>query len=174
MTATTTNNRLNHYDILSVPSDASQQDIKRAYKERLLNIHPDKSSSSADSPPPTISHVTVNQIQEAYRILSKPESRTKYDMELLETFKKLGYTNNGDGLDAYSLDNFEFDEDHLSYHMACPRCKTHKGFDFTEDTLEEYGQERPDGEGFQVLAQCNSCSLWLKVNFDVADDYSDE
>ena len=32
----------NYYDVLGVPKDASEQDIKKAYRKMSLQNHPDK------------------------------------------------------------------------------------------------------------------------------------
>lgn len=161
---------LTHYETLGLSSDCSIQSIKKAYKEKLLNVHPDKSSDASSR---SLTTITVNSIQDAYRILSNPDSRLIYDEQLKNENKQQGFHGSGDGLDEYSLDEFYFNPAVLEYCMDCPRCQAKEGFHFSEDKLEEHAQERQNG-GFQVLAQCSACSLWLKVDFDVAEEYEQE
>lgn len=152
-----------HYEALGLNSDSSLHCIKKAYKERLLSSHPDKTRNGSRSD-------EVNKIQEAYKVLSDPVLREIYDKSLKEEQKKQGLHSGGDGLDEYSLDEFYFNPRTCEYCMDCPRCHGKDGFHFSEETLEEHCQERPNG-GFVVLAQCSACSLWLKVNFDLAEEY---
>ncbi|CCD24364.1 Jjj3p NDAI_0D00500 [Naumovozyma dairenensis CBS 421] len=182
---TKSSSRITHYEVLNINSDATLQEIKKAYKQKLLNIHPDKSSTQILPISITtndLTSVSINQIQQAYKILSNESTREQYDEELLETFKKLGYHNHGDGLDEFSLDDFTFDETTCNYNMNCPRCKTLNGFQFNEDSLDEFANTNINtntntnggSSAFQVLAQCNSCSLWLKVNFAIASEDENE
>lgn len=156
---------ITHYEVLRVKIDADLAEIKKAYRERLLDVHPDKNNEDKR----TVGNVSVNAIQEAYRILSDEILRKEYDVEVIEGQKKSGYVGSGDGLDEYSLDEFEFDPVKLRYYMNCPRCMAEEGFSFSEDNLEEHAQEST-GRGFQVLSQCSCCSLWLKVNFALAEE----
>jgi curved DNA-binding protein CbpA len=65
----------NYYNILSVPSDASTEQIKRAYKEKALQYHPDINKDEKA--------VEVFQIiNVAYRTLIDPELRRKYDFKM--------------------------------------------------------------------------------------------
>ncbi|QLQ78782.1 hypothetical protein HG537_0B01310 [Torulaspora globosa] len=152
-----------HYQVLGLNCDSSLQCIKKAYKERLLSSHPDKTGNDS-------SNDEVNKIQEAYKVLSDPALREIYDKSLRDEHKKQGLHSSGDGLDEYSLDEFNFDRIIGEYCMNCPRCHGKDGFHFSEETLEEHCEERPNG-GFIVVAQCSACSLWIKVNFDLADEY---
>lgn len=152
-----------HYDVLGLNSDCSLDGIKKAYRDRLLNSHPDKTRDCTSSD-------EVNKIQDAYKVLSDPGLRKKYDESLKHEQKRQGLHSSGDGLDEYSLDEFYFNAEISEYCMDCPRCHGKEGFHFTEDTLEDHCQERSNG-GFQVLSQCSACSLWLKVNFDLAEEY---
>jgi curved DNA-binding protein CbpA len=64
-----------YYKILSVPSDADAEQIKRAYKEKALLYHPDVN--------PHEKAVEVFQlINLAYRTLIDPELKRKYDLKL--------------------------------------------------------------------------------------------
>ncbi len=59
-----------YYDILGVPKDASQEDIKRAYYILAAQYHPDKNNGNERR---------FKEINEAYRVLSLKSSREKYD-----------------------------------------------------------------------------------------------
>jgi DnaJ-class molecular chaperone len=59
-----------YYKILGVDKDASQADIKKAYREKAHKHHPDKSDGDEDE---------FKRISEAYSVLSDEEKRIKYD-----------------------------------------------------------------------------------------------
>eukprot|EP00300_Choanocystis_sp_HF-7_P037328 c53420_g1_i1.p1 GENE.c53420_g1_i1~~c53420_g1_i1.p1 ORF type:complete len:356 (+),score=67.05 c53420_g1_i1:53-1120(+) len=60
------------YDILAVSKDATETDIKKAYKKQALKYHPDRSKE------PNATEM-FKQVAEAYEILSDPEKRQIYD-----------------------------------------------------------------------------------------------
>lgn len=59
-----------YYEILGVEVDASEDDIKKAYKKRAMECHPDRASGSEEK---------FKKLVIAYDVLSKPDSRQKYD-----------------------------------------------------------------------------------------------
>ncbi|KAI8359072.1 dnaJ-like protein subfamily B member 6-like protein [Choanephora cucurbitarum] len=63
---------LDYYQILNVPPDSNEQEIKKAYRKLALKYHPDKNSSADASE-------KFKAISEAYEILSDPEKRRIYD-----------------------------------------------------------------------------------------------
>ena len=74
-----------HYQTLGIPEDASAEDVRRAYKARLLVVHPDKAAGSTSglaSEPSSKSASTLARIQEAYAVLKDPGSRDLYDESL--------------------------------------------------------------------------------------------
>ena len=64
---------INYYDILGVNSNASQMEIKEAYRKLALKFHPDKNKNSEDSTQRFI------EIVEAYNLLSNDQARSRYD-----------------------------------------------------------------------------------------------
>ena len=60
------------YGTLGVPSDASGDEIRRAYKRRALQLHPDKNLDQETSE-------TFAKVNEAYEVLSQPRRREIYD-----------------------------------------------------------------------------------------------
>ena len=177
--------QLTYYEILNVPSTATQDQIKSAYKLKLLSTHPDKkpSSSNADSstaaahgsadPVSSSTHPDINQILTAYTTLSSPQLRSQYDSDLQTQSKINGVNLSGDGLDSFTLDDFECieaevnsGENEVQFVRVCPRCQYEQGMVLTEDDLISKGTNCDDDEGrFDIIVQCNSCSLWIHVRY---------
>ena len=63
---------LDHYSILDVDPDASQSEIRRAFRRRAKELHPDTNRSRQAT------H-EFQRLQEAYRILQRPRFRMEYD-----------------------------------------------------------------------------------------------
>jgi len=59
-----------YYKILGVGRNASQDEIKRAFRELAHKYHPDKNGGSAEK---------FKEINEAYQVLGNPEKRQQYD-----------------------------------------------------------------------------------------------
>ncbi|KAH7889816.1 hypothetical protein F5I97DRAFT_1847565 [Phlebopus sp. FC_14] len=57
------------YDLLEVPVDASESDLKKAYRKKALRLHPDKGGDPE----------LFKEVTHAYEILSDPEKRSIYD-----------------------------------------------------------------------------------------------
>jgi len=57
------------YDLLGVSSDASVDDIKKAYQRRARELHPDAGGDEE----------RFKAVQAAYQVLSDPEKRARYD-----------------------------------------------------------------------------------------------
>lgn len=64
---------IDYYNVLGVKKDASQDEVKKAYKKLARKFHPDLNPDDADS------HRKFQEINEANEVLSDPEKRKKYD-----------------------------------------------------------------------------------------------
>ncbi len=61
-----------YYNIMGVKRDASQNEIKRAYRKLARKYHPDVSKEAG-------AEVRFKELGEAYAVLKDPEKRTAYD-----------------------------------------------------------------------------------------------
>lgn len=66
-----------YYSILGVPRNASQEELRRAYREAALRLHPDKNVSPGDTE-------LFLETSRAYEVLIDPETREAYDLKLAE------------------------------------------------------------------------------------------
>ncbi len=64
---------VDYYSVLGVPKDATEEDIKKAYRKLARKNHPDLNPNDAEA------NKKFQQINEAHEILSDPEKRKKYD-----------------------------------------------------------------------------------------------
>jgi len=91
----------NYYKILGVKRDASEKEIKKAFREKAKLYHPDKN----DSPD---AEQKFRELAEAYEILSDSNKRQTYD----HTGQQGGHNHNfnhGHGTKANNF-NFNFDD----------------------------------------------------------------
>ena len=72
------------YDLLNVSDDASDADIKRAYRRAAMKAHPDRNMGREAS-----AHAQFQEIKEAYAILSDPAQRSVYDAVYAEEMGRL-------------------------------------------------------------------------------------
>eukprot|EP01134_Creolimax_fragrantissima_P000388 CFRG0388T1 len=66
--------RKNYYAILNVEKDATETQIKKAYRKEALKWHPDKNQDNIEA-----ADIKFKDVGEAYKILSDPQQRHRYD-----------------------------------------------------------------------------------------------
>ena len=62
-----------YYDVLGVARDASEDEIKRAYRKLAFQNHPDRNPGDAEA------EQRFKEAAEAYEVLRNPEKRARYD-----------------------------------------------------------------------------------------------
>lgn len=67
----------NYYELFGVSEEASEQEIKQAYRDLVKRFHPDTFRGDT-----AYAEEQTRIINEAYSILSNPEAREEYDREI--------------------------------------------------------------------------------------------
>src|SRR5881227_1781370 len=80
------------YETLGVPKNATPDEIKKAYRKLVREVHPDRNPGSEDR---------FKEVQGAYDVLSDPEKRKQYDV--------MGSTNGRAGAGGTTFDFSDFD-----------------------------------------------------------------
>ena len=68
---------MSHYKTLGVSEKATQEEIKKAYRQLAKKYHPDKNANSSDA------EARFKEVSLAYSVLSCPKRRAEYDAERL-------------------------------------------------------------------------------------------
>jgi curved DNA-binding protein len=110
-----------YYKILGVDNNATQDDIKRAYRKLAMKYHPDRNPGDKSA------EEKFKEITEANEVLSDPEKRKKYDM-LGANWKNYQHTGRG------------FD-DFFSQYGGARRSKSNgsSSFEFSTDFSDLFG-----------------------------------
>ena len=85
-----------YYDILGVSRDADEEEIKKAYRKKAFQYHPDRNQGNREA------EEMFKKVGEAYSVLSDPQKRAAYDRGEQEPNSAYGtYANPGYGYDPW-------------------------------------------------------------------------
>ena len=73
---------INHYHILGIDSEASAEEIKKAYRKLSMKFHPDKNEGDQ------YFEEWTKKVNAAYEILSNPTKKSAYDFALSQAMEK--------------------------------------------------------------------------------------
>lgn len=101
-----------YYEVLGVQENATQDEIKKAFRVLASKHHPDKGGDTA----------TFQRIQEAYGVLGDEQKRQQYDMQRQNPFPgfRFHHQNVGEGFDPFS-EIFGFGPEGFFRQRAEPR-----------------------------------------------------
>src|SRR5271170_7296296 len=92
----TTSTPRDPYEVLGVGRDASEQQIKKAFRQLARELHPDVNAHDPDA------EEKFKEAAEAYEILSDDERRATFDRYGHEGLRSGGYAPNFDGFGSIS------------------------------------------------------------------------
>ena len=91
-----------YYEVLGLPRDASQDDIRRAYRKRARQYHPDLNADPD-------AEDRFKELGEAYEVLSDPDKRGRYDRLGAQWRAQGAAPGNGDFEDFFERQGFDRD-----------------------------------------------------------------
>ena len=154
-----------YYEVLAVPKNANQNEIKKAYRKLAFKYHPDKNKGDKDK------EEKFKEASEAYQVLSDPKKREQYDRFGHSSFNgRGGFQDVGDIFSAFkdifsegffnegSFGGFGGFEDLFSPSSGFRRPK--KGNDLyhkTEISLEEVLTGVEKKVSFKGNSSCSTC-----------------
>lgn len=133
---------MDFYEILQVPSNASQDDIKKSYQQLILRHHPDK---NADKEEENL-HMFL-KIDDAYKILKDPIMRKEYDSKQFQETSRCQMIIH----DTVNRTDFVYDQTNEVHYHVC-KCGGWYILDEDESSVEE-----------EYIICCDECSLVIKV-----------
>ena len=157
------------YEVLGVPKNASDDEIRRAYKKLAIKWHPDKNPDNKKQ-----AEEKFKEISEAYSVLSDPKKKREYDtggvsfegfdfddfdpFSMFENFfsgfgnrhkSKKGGNNHGGGGFGFHFGNMGFDDDEDDFFRGFGNINQHfeHNFGFDDDDFGGFGKGMGGGFG---------------------------
>ncbi|KAJ2989359.1 hypothetical protein NUW54_g8810 [Trametes sanguinea] len=79
MSTTTFTSTTNFYEVLGVKQDATQEEVRKAYRRRALQTHPDRLPQDVSQADKKKAEEQFRLVNNAYEVLNNEESRKLYD-----------------------------------------------------------------------------------------------
>ena len=143
-----------YYDILGISKNASQDEIKKAYRKQALEWHPDRNKSAQAAE-------KFKEVNEAYEVLSNSQKKQTYDQ-----FGHAAFTPGGGG--EYAGGPFggfsqSYKQGPFTYTYTTHDSQGAEGFDFADfsDPFEIFEQFFGGGSPFRQTSRISRYGLTL-------------
>ena len=85
-----------YYEVLGIDKNASESEIKKAYRKMAMQYHPDKFANATDKEKEEAEH-KFKEINDAYQVLSDSQKKAQYDRFGHAAFEGAGGAGSGFG-----------------------------------------------------------------------------
>jgi curved DNA-binding protein CbpA len=119
---------IDYYNILEVDENATQDEIKAAFRRQAIRWHPDRNAGKDTT-------IQMQQINEAYLILKDPEARQKYNLEY-QLFKN--YRKEKANAGSSAKKEYQADPSFTSNANADTGTEEFNDYTFSDDTLRNW------------------------------------
>ncbi|THY93794.1 DnaJ-domain-containing protein [Aureobasidium pullulans] len=131
-----------YYTLLGIERDATEDEIKKAYRRKALELHPDRNYGNVESTTSLFA-----EVQSAYEVLSDPQERAWYDSHESQILRGDDPTTEGAGAGEYEYGNVKMTS---AEDLARMLRKFNSGVEFTDAPSGFFGFLR---ETFDQLAR---------------------
>lgn len=98
-----------YYKILGVAENATDDEIKKAFRKLSIKYHPDKQANKSDKEKKE-AEAKFKEVNEAYQVLSDNDKRAQYDRGTSFDFGNVGGYSSGFNPTDFNFGDFNFDE----------------------------------------------------------------
>ena len=158
-----------YYEVLGVDKNASENDIKKAYRKAAMKYHPDKFANASDAEKKDAED-KFKEINEAYQVLSDDQKKQQYDQFGHAAFEQGGAGFGGGGFGDFDINdifnmfrgnsNFRDFEEYTNFGGSSRRNYTEPGNDLRynlEITLEEAAKGVEKTIKYKRTGKCEHC-----------------
>eukprot|EP00741_Cyanophora_paradoxa_P019374 tig00021127_g18702.t1 len=149
---------LDHYGALGVARRVSAAEIRSAYQQKVLQLHPDKQASGSGGVEATDrDSMAFVEVQRAWETLRDPEARKAYD-EALAAAEAAEQITIADELQLSDMDRTTNEDGSTAFLHPC-RCG---------EAYVAAAAELAAGPG-EVLVACSGCSFHVRITISKED-----
>lgn len=145
----------NYYQVLRLPNDATASEIRKAYLERSLELHPDR---IADPDQQNEFKCKFQILSEIYKILTDTSKREEYDSQLRLSERSLGEVEDSTIHEVIPLVSCNELDDIYSYVCRCSG-----QFIVPKQNLTALASISEQNQQNVFIVDCDSCSASIKI-----------